>query len=503
MRLSNSNILQVDHEAIQGRISRAKQTLVHAHQRKLLVFALLVFDFIAVGAAFRVGYFVRFELGFPLFRLEVIPNLEFYVTLVDILIPGWLILYALFGLYNRQNILFGTKEYSLVFSATLTGILLVIVVGFLGPDFVVARGWLVASWLFAFIFTSVGRLILRRLIRFVRKKGYFISPALIIGQNEEGQLLAEQLSDWEFTGLNILGFVDSHEMPDNQPVYKNLYRLGGFDGIQGLIEKFGIEELVIATSAVTRDELLGLFQKYGVNSKVNVRLSSGLYEIITTGLEVNEVSGVPLVKVNKVRLTGIDEALKFLVDFGITIPLMVIALPMMAIIALAIKLDSKGPAIYRRRVMGVNGKTFDAFKFRTMHVNGDEILEQHPELKAELARNHKLKNDPRITRIGPFLRKLSLDELPQLFNVCKREMSIVGPRMISPAEVNEYSKYGINLLTIRPGITGLWQVSGRSDVSYDERVRLDMFYIRNWTVWLDLQLLLRTIPAVLKGRGAY
>ena len=127
----------------------------------------------------------------------------------------------------------------------------------------------------------------------------------------------------------------------------------------------------------------------------------------------------------------------------------------------------------------------------------------YPELREELAKNHKLKKDPRVTRFGAFLRKFSLDELPQLINVLKRDMSMVGPRMISPEEMSMYKQFDMNFLTVLPGITGLWQVSGRSDISYDDRVRLDMYYIRNWSLWLDLQLLYQTIPAVLKGRGAY
>jgi lipopolysaccharide/colanic/teichoic acid biosynthesis glycosyltransferase len=154
-------------------------------------------------------------------------------------------------------------------------------------------------------------------------------------------------------------------------------------------------------------------------------------------------------------------------------------------------------------VMGINGSQFDAFKFRTMVVNGDEVLVAHPELQAELAQNHKLKDDPRVTKIGKVLRRFSLDEFPQLFNVLRGEMSLVGPRMISPEEISMYNQWDINLLTVRPGLTGLWQVSGRSDISYDERVRLDMYYIRNWSIWHDLQLILQTIPAVLRARGAY
>jgi lipopolysaccharide/colanic/teichoic acid biosynthesis glycosyltransferase len=138
-----------------------------------------------------------------------------------------------------------------------------------------------------------------------------------------------------------------------------------------------------------------------------------------------------------------------------------------------------------------------------MQENGDELLKAYPDLQAELAHNFKLKRDPRITRVGSFIRKFSLDELPQMFNVLKRDMSWVGPRIITPAEVEKYNKWDINLMTVRPGMTGLWQVNGRSDVSYEERVRLDMHYIRNWSIWLDLQLLFQTIPAVIKRRGAY
>jgi len=139
-----------------------------------------------------------------------------------------------------------------------------------------------------------------------------------------------------------------------------------------------------------------------------------------------------------------------------------------------------------------------------MYVNGNQILDQYPDLKAELAREHKLKNDPRITRVGKFLRRTSLDELPQLLNVLFGQMSLVGPRMISPAEHDLYGRMKLNLLTVKPGLTGMWQVSGRSDLKYDERVRLDMYYIRNYSIWLDIQILFfQTIPAVFKGRGAY
>lgn len=462
----------------------------------------LVFSDIAmITLAFAISYLIRFETTLAIFDIQVESSLIFYLRVVAVLLPIWLLIFALFGLYNRQNLVSGTKEYSLVFRACTIGFLMIIVSGFLQPELVLARGWVLLGWFFTFFFTALGRFIIRRIIGRMRARGYFLASALIIGTNDEAFSLAAQLSDWEFSGLHLLGFIED-ETADYEPNY-DLPVIGELNDVQEIVEEFGVEEIIIATSAISRDHRLQIFKEFGVSDKVRVRLSSGLYELITTGLEVKEVASVPLVVVNKVRLTGLDEFLKLILDYCITIPGLLVILPVMSIIALWIKMDSPGPAIHRRRVMGVNGRQFDAFKFRTMYVNGDEILEQRPHLKAELALNHKLKDDPRITRVGQFLRKTSLDELPQLFNVLKRDMSLVGPRMIAPAELEKYSQWNINLLTVRPGISGLWQVSGRSDLNYEARVNLDMYYVRNWTLWLDLRILIQTPLAVLKGRGAY
>jgi exopolysaccharide biosynthesis polyprenyl glycosylphosphotransferase len=337
----------------------------------------------------------------------------------------------------------------------------------------------------------------------LRRFGFFLTPALIVGANQEGRWLAEQLLSWKTSGLHVVGFVDK-KVPVTTPLFHNLVSLGTVDQLDQIIDRYNVGELILASSAITsRDYLLEIFKKYGVSDKVNLHMSSGLYEIITTGLTVNEFAYVPLVYINKVRLTGIDNLIKFLLDYVIAIPGLILISPILLLIAIVVRLDSPGPIIHRRCVMGLRGRTFHAYKFRTMHVNGDEILAKHPHLQAELARNHKLKEDPRVTRVGRFLRRFSLDELPQLVNVLKREMSIVGPRMISPEEVENYKQFDMNLLTVLPGITGLWQVSGRSELTYDERVRIDMYYVRNWSIWLDLQLLFQTIPAVLSRRGAY
>jgi lipopolysaccharide/colanic/teichoic acid biosynthesis glycosyltransferase len=198
-----------------------------------------------------------------------------------------------------------------------------------------------------------------------------------------------------------------------------------------------------------------------------------------------------------------NRALKTILDYLVVVPGLLLILPLLLFIALLIKLDTPGPIMHRRRVLGLNGRQFDALKFRTMFVNGEEILAQFPKLKAELDRNYKLKGDPRVTRVGHVLRKFSLDELPQLFNVLNQDMSLIGPRIIAPEEIVKYGRWGKTLLSAMPGLTGWWQVNGRSNTSYEERIHLDMEYIHNWSFWLDIKILLLTIPAVLRGDGAY
>jgi lipopolysaccharide/colanic/teichoic acid biosynthesis glycosyltransferase len=198
-----------------------------------------------------------------------------------------------------------------------------------------------------------------------------------------------------------------------------------------------------------------------------------------------------------------DEMLKNVMDHALTLIGLVLISPLLLILALIVKLDSPGRVIYRRRVMGRGGAQFDAFKFRTMAMNGEEILNAHPELKVKWERDQKLENDPRITRSGRWMRKLSLDELPQLFNVLRGEMSLVGPRMFAPVELVRYGEHAQEILSVKPGITGLWQVSGRSNLAYEDRARLDLEYARTRTFWIDMRLLVMTIPAVILKRGAF
>jgi exopolysaccharide biosynthesis polyprenyl glycosylphosphotransferase len=487
---------------VSKKINKANRLISRSRQWFLYIMALLLSDGLMTSLAFSLAYYFRFVLFNQYFDQNATISHTIYQILLNVIPFLWLVIFALNGLYANDNLLGGTKEYSSVFRSTNTGFLLIVIAGFLNPILGIARGWLLMTWVFTFIFVAGSRFLLRRFVYALRKHGFFLTPTVIVGANQEGRWLAEQLQRWE-SGLHLVGFIDK-KTPETFPLFNGLVSLGTVEQLGQIIDRFNIGEVILASSAIsTRDYLLEIFRKYGVSDKINIRMSSGLYEILTTGLTVNEFAYVPLVFVNKVRLTSTDTMMKFMLDYFLAIVCLLVLSPFFLIVAILVKISSPGPVIHKRLVLGLNGKQFNAYKFRTMAVNGDEVLKIYPELKDELERNHKLKNDPRITKIGAFLRKYSLDELPQLFNVLKREMSLVGPRMISPEEVIKYKQFDMNLLTVLPGITGVWQVSGRSDVTYEERVRLDMYYIRNWSIWLDLQLLFQTIPAVLKSRGAY
>lgn len=468
---------------------------------------LILADFLALVAAFWLAYNFRFLLPTStLFDQTAFINAEFYTRIVYLLIPVWLVLFHIFHLYDSTVLFNGHQEYTNIFNACTMGIMLVIVIMFLDTSLQVARGWLIMAWVASILSVGIVRFIIRRVIYVLRKNAHFMMPTYIAGANPEGIAIAEQLMSNPMSGINVIGFLDN-ELKTGEEVLPGVAVHGPTSRAQQLVKKFGIERIIVATSGVEREAQLNMFKEFVNSDEISIWLSSGMYEMLTTGVRVQDIGSLTVVSINRVRLTGINVIFKAILDYaGAAFGLLLLS-PLFLTIIIIMKLTDPGPIVYRRRVVGVGGKVFDAYKFRTMVVNADqvlrELLERDPEAREEYALHYKLKNDPRITKIGQFLRKTSVDELPQLLNVLRGEMSLVGPRMITLEEVERYGQWGLNLHTVKPGITGLWQVSGRSDITYEERVRLDMHYIRNYSIWIDLQILFQTVPSVLMSRGAY
>lgn len=484
------------------RVSTLLSVARQDQRRRLLVLgSLFLLDGVALMVAFALAYVVRFRTN--VLPFERVPETqEFYALAGAGSAAICLALFATNHLYDVRRLFAGSREFLKVVNATTVALVLAVLINFLHAGYPVARGWLLTAWVLAILFVITGRLVARLLVRSLRRRGLLLTSTVIVGANEEGVALARGILSDPGSGARIVGFLDASR-PRGSPVVDGLEVLGDLWCLDDLLTRGSVRQVIVASTAVSREELLDLYWNYGHDRSVDLHLSSGLVEILTTGVEVQEISRVPLVSPQRLRITGPEAVLKTTLDYTIAAAALVILAPVLLIIAVAIRLDSPGPVLHRRRVLGVSGRPFDAFKFRTMIADADQRLVDWPELRYAFEHGYKLKRDPRVTPIGSFLRRTSLDELPQLVNVLRGEMSLVGPRMIAPEESARYGRWQRNLVTVKPGITGPWQVQGRSDLPYEQRVELSMEYIRNYTLWLDVWILVRTFLVVLKGKGAY
>ena len=300
-----------------------KENLFSRAQWHLYGASLILSDVVMSAFAFWLSFYLRFEANIPIFDIDIQPSFAFYRT-VSIYISLLLItIFALSGLYRRKYLLGGTQEYEKLFRSVSLGILFIIVAGFLEPGFILARGWLLMTWVLTFFLVSIGRFFLRRMVYWMREAGYFLVPAVIVGANEEGESLVQQFLSWKRSGLHIVGVVGKGLKIGSKWV-RDIPALGDLEQLPDLVTQFGVKELVLATSALTHEEMLAIFKRYGSIRGVNLRFSSGLFEIITTGLEIKEIASVPLVQINKVRLIGINLFMKRALDYLITLPAVVL-----------------------------------------------------------------------------------------------------------------------------------------------------------------------------------
>lgn len=364
-----------------------------------------------------------------------------------------------------------------------------------------SRAVFLIAWVISLFMLPLCRAALRH---WLSPKPWWGYPVVILGAGKTGQAVAEALKRQSGLGLKAVAFLDDDPQKRGEPI--GIPVVGGLERASVLAQQWKIPYAVLAIPSASRERLLGVIEQHG-SLFPRLILIPDLFGMASLWVSATDLGGILGLELRHNLLQPGSRFLKRCIDLaGVTIGGLIL-LPLIAVFSIAIKLDSSGPIFFAHCRIGKDGRSFRAWKFRTMFQDADQvlanILETQPELRAEWERDQKLKSDPRVTRVGRWLRATSLDELPQIWNVLMGEMSLVGPRPIVQAEVERYGDRFALFTQVLPGITGLWQVSGRNNLSYAERVNLDTYYVRNWSPWLDIYLLARTVWAVLWGKGAY
>jgi exopolysaccharide biosynthesis polyprenyl glycosylphosphotransferase len=433
------------------------------------------------------AYWVRFGLR--------IPEGDFLVLLLGA--PMVVVaVYAAFHLYEAHRFT-PAEEFRRIILAVSLGLTGLVTLSFWSQASF-SRSWLAVSWALALIVALATRRVWHYWIGRARSKGRLSFSTLIVGTNEEASHLADVMSRPAF-GFQAIGMVTTTSAPASS---SQLPVMGSVGDLRELIRETGAECVFVASSAMSPEEM-GHVAKAVRLEGVEVRITATMPEVLASRLTVQPLGGLTALSLRPVRLTGTQVIAKRAFDLTMAGLGTLLLSPIFLAIAAAIKITSPGPVFFRQRRVGHRGRPFTILKFRTMQVGAEQLIDELRERHGVENLMFKLKDDPRVTAVGRFLRKLSMDELPQLINVVKGDMSLVGPRPPLPEEVTRYADWQFDRLEVPPGITGLWQVSGRSELSFDDCVRLDLFYIENWSIAYDLYIVAKTLPALISSRGAY
>ncbi len=466
---------------------------------ELIFSAILVpLDFLMLIGAALAAYFLRFSALTDIRPVILEWPFHEYLNISLVVAFAWLIIFTLAGLYSIGGTRRLIDELTRVFLACSTGIMAVIIFVFFKRELLTSRFIVLAVWGLSIIAVGLGRLLARAVQHLLFKRGIGVHRIIIIGNENVADDLVAEMHRRPVVGYKIVGrFVDFDQLIKQQ--------------IEDIADRKGVDEVLLANSAFPREKTLELLDF--ANEKHWVfKYAADLLEAQSTNLEVNMVAGIPIVEIKKTPLDGWGKIVKRTFDFIGAILLIILFSPLMLLIILAIKLESRGSIIYKNERVGQR-KNFKTFKFRSMYLKyctgteygGETALQYEEKLINEKSERqgpvYKVLNDPRRTKVGRWLEKTSLDEIPQFFNVLFGQMSLVGPRPHQPREVEQYQKHQKRVLDIKPGVTGLAQISGRSDLDFEEEVKLDTYYIENWSLKLDLQIMFKTPWAVLtRGR---
>ncbi len=467
-----------------------------ARTRWLMVMALLslAVDVVAVELAYILAKAFRathFDIG-PVLLHEV--DTRIFLTSL-----AWPMVFALYGLYDLQRPTHMTAEMQRLLQAVVTSVLLVVLIAF-ATQIELSRGFILSLLGFGLVTTVGGRLALRRLAHDLNARAVTSQLTLVVGCNDEARTMARTFRRRPWMGYAVSGFAEVS--PTGLDHIDGIPVLGGIESVGSIVRERGISTIVIAGSAAGGETLQQIDSALD-GADVTVRVSPGLPNLGASRVVLEPVDGMALFSLRRQRFSRRQRLLKRALDVVAASILLTITLPFIVVAAVLVRVTSSGPVLFRQRRVGAHGHLFTLYKFRTMVQDAEEqrsILQADNEADGLL---FKMRDDPRVTRVGRVLRRFSLDELPQLWNVLRGEMSMVGPRPALPEEVERYDEQRRARLRVKPGLTGLWQVNGRHDLVFEDYVRYDLFYVANWSLTMDLYILAKTIPAVLGARGSY
>jgi Undecaprenyl-phosphate galactose phosphotransferase WbaP len=449
-----------------------------------------------------IGIMISFGLGFFLVNLYNISAINFksFVTYWPYL-PVFILIFQINGLYPGVSLAPSEELRHFSVSSILAH------GGIIFSRYIEDQEFdaISAAFIISLILSSVILIFMRSLMhRLLSLSGFGGIPAVIYGSGHTGKLIVDRLLESKRTGYIPVLILD--DKTGGEENYSGIPVIHDLSLGPEIVRQFKIRMAIVAMPELSQDSLTHILN-YSVSAFRYSVFIPEFSNITNIWMSVRDFDGIlGFVTSHKLKMFW-NLGIKRLIDLSIVIIGGLIILPLLLIIVLLVKLSSPGPVLYGHRRLGRNRTHFTAYKFRSMYKNSDEILKKlldsSPELRREWEENHKLKNDPRVTPVGKLLRRISFDEFPQLINILRGEMSLVGPRPVVDAEVEKYGKDFDRIFSVRPGLTGLWQVSGRSDADYADRVAFDTYYLQSWSVWLDLWVLLKTVDVVINGKGAY
>jgi len=478
-------------------------------KQKAALIARIVYlaDLGLTSAAFFIAFFIR-DVILP----AVLPNhfptglfpLADYLKIYPLVLVIWSVLLFTYHSYHSHRTVPLTREATTTIRVVIAGNVLLATIAYLVPLRQLSRSWFILFAILSAILLLMEKIALRIIARYVRSKGLNYRTVMIVGTGRRGLEIARMLREHKYWGYKLIGFVsDGHRLPNGWARYRVF---GNVPELKTILEsqqqaQEPVDEIVFAVTRKKLDEMKQIFlmcEELGIRTRV----AMNFFQNRVARIEIEELEGVPFLTFTTTPSDETQLAFKRLLDIAVSVLILTLAAPMILLAALAIKLSSPGSVFFKQRRVGLNGRSFTLYKFRTMIEDAHERRLEVSHLNEMTGPVFKAKDDPRVTGVGRVLRRFSLDELPQLWNVLKGDMSLVGPRPPIPEEVASYHRWHRRRLSMKPGLTCLWQISGRNNIDFDKWMQLDLQYIDNWSPSLDLKILLRTIPAVLSGRGA-